>query len=127
MRRTSPLDQAQWEPVPADTPPWPPYDPAWTWFAPDLAVTAWDQRWGKDASLPKERQREALLQANRSEWLTATKLRASVRGWLQDGPEVALREARGSSLGLGGGPGHPGTAAAHPQAAGEYGNSLKLP
>ena len=95
VRRTSPLDRAQWEPVPADTPPWPPCDPAWTWFAPDLAVTAWDQRWGKDASLPKERQREALLQGNRSEWLTATKLRASVRGWLPDGPEVAVREYAG--------------------------------
>jgi hypothetical protein len=94
-RRTSPLDRAQWEPVPADTPPWPPCDPAWTWYAPDLAVTAWDQRWGKDASLPKERQREALLRGNRPEWLTATKLRASVRGWLPDGPEVALREYAG--------------------------------
>ena len=72
---------------------WPPYDPAWTWWSPDQAATAWDARWGKPSPLPKERQREALLRANRPDWITASGLRASVRGWLPSGPEVALREA----------------------------------
>ena len=94
-RKTGPLDQARWEPLPPGTPPWPPYDPAWAWWSGDLAATAWDQRWGKPAGLSRERQREALVRANRPEWITATKLRASVRGWLPDGPEVALREASG--------------------------------
>jgi hypothetical protein len=97
VRRTSPLDRAAWEPVPADTPPWPPYDPAWSWWSADLATSAWDVRWGKASALPRERQRSALLRANRPEWITATKLRASVRGWLPDGPEVALREAAGTA------------------------------
>jgi hypothetical protein len=92
-RRTGPLDQARWQPVPADTEPWPPYDPAWSWWAADQAASAWDARWGKPSPLPRERQREALLKADRPEWITASGLRASVRGWLPDGPEVALREA----------------------------------
>lgn len=96
-RRTGPPDRAQWAPAPADTPPWPGYDPAWSWWSGDLAATAWDQRWGRDATLPRERQREALVRANRPEWLTATKLRASVRGWLPQGPEVALREGTGTA------------------------------
>jgi hypothetical protein len=93
LRRTGPLDKARWAPVPEDTEPWPPYDPAWAWWSPDLAATAWDIRWGKPSSLPKERQRQALLQSKRSEWLTASGLRASVRGWLPGGPEVAMRES----------------------------------
>jgi hypothetical protein len=96
-RRTAPLDQARWETVPAGAPAWPAYDPAWGWWSADLAATAWDQRWGKDPALPRERQREALVRANRPEWLTATKLRASVRGWLPQGPEVALRENAGTA------------------------------
>jgi len=92
IRKTGPLDQATWEPVPADTEPWPRYDPAWAWWSRDLATTAWDVRWGKGA-LPRERQREALLRAKRPEWITASGLRASVRGWLPEGPEVAVREA----------------------------------
>ncbi len=92
-RKVGPLDQARWEPVPAETRPWPDYDPAWAWWSPELAATAWDLRWGKDAALPRERQREALLRANRPDWITASGLRASVRGWLPDGPEVAVREA----------------------------------
>jgi hypothetical protein len=96
-RRVGPLDRVLWEPVPADAPPWPAYDPAWGWWSPELAATAWDQRWGKDAALPKERQRQALVRANRPEWLTATRLRASVRGWLPQGPEVALREGSGTA------------------------------
>jgi hypothetical protein len=92
-RRTGPLDKAKWDPVPPETSPWPPYDPAWAWWSGNLAATAWDLRWGKDAALPREQQRAALVRATRPEWITATKLRASVRGWLPDGPEVALREA----------------------------------
>jgi hypothetical protein len=92
-RKVGPLDQARWEPVPAETRPWPDYDPAWAWWSPELADTAWDLRWGKDAALPRERQREALLRANRPDWITASGLRASVRGWLPNGPEVAVREA----------------------------------
>jgi len=38
-RRTGPLDQARWQPVPADTEPWPPYDPAWSWWAADQAAS----------------------------------------------------------------------------------------
>lgn len=96
-RRTGPLDRAQWQPVPEATAPWPDYDPAWAWWSPELAATAWDQRWGAGPALAKERQREALVRANRSEWLTATKLRASVKGWLPQGPEVALREEDGTA------------------------------
>jgi len=42
---------------------------------------------------PRERQREGLLKAFRSEWHAASSLRASVRGWLPEGPDIALREA----------------------------------
>ena len=95
LRQTSPLDKAEWETL-ADAPQWPDYDPAWTWWDKDLAATAWNQRWGGDAkALPPERQREVLLRALRPEWRTAYDLRASVRGWVPDGPEVALREAAG--------------------------------
>jgi hypothetical protein len=97
LRKAGPLDQAKWEPVAPDTPPWPPYDPAWAWWSADQAASAWDVRWGKPSSLPKERQREALLRANRPEWLTASGLRASVRGWLPAGPELALRETTASA------------------------------
>jgi hypothetical protein len=92
QRRTSPLDQADWRPVPPDAPPWPAYDPAWTWWSPSLAASAWDVRWGDAGSLPKERQREALVKALRPDWITAKGLRVSVRGWLPNGPEVAVRE-----------------------------------
>lgn len=91
--RTQP-DTAGWTPVPLDEPEWPTYDPAWLWITPDTAVTAWDQRWGASRStLASERQREGLQRAFRPEWRTAANLRASVRGWLPEGPEVALREA----------------------------------
>jgi len=96
QRQRAPLDRAEWEPVPEDTEPWPPYDPAWGWWAPDLAATAWDQRWGAGSPrLGKERQREALLRTFRPEWRSAKRLRASVAGWLAESPEVALREASG--------------------------------
>jgi hypothetical protein len=94
-RKTGPLDQAKWAPVPLDTEPWPAYDPAWAWWSAAFAASAWDVRWGKEPTLPKERQREALLRAKRPEWITASGLRASVRGWLPGGPEVAMREASG--------------------------------
>ena len=93
QRKTGPLDKVKWEPAPADGEPWPPYDPAWAWWSGDLAATAWDLRWGKAEALPKERQRDALLRATRPDWITASRLRASVRGWLPGGPEVAMREA----------------------------------
>ena len=94
IRTWTPPDREAWAPA-ADTEPWPTYDPAWTWWDRDLAATAWDQRWGKAApGLPKERQREALLKAFRPEWRAAYGLRASVRGWLKEAPEVAVREAQ---------------------------------
>jgi hypothetical protein len=96
-RKTAPLDQADWTPVPADTEPWPPYDPAWAWWSADRAGTAWGLGWGKAAALPPERQREALVRNKRPDWITATNLRASVHGWLPSGPEVALREASESA------------------------------
>jgi hypothetical protein len=95
IRRTCALDQANWQPVPAETPAWPPSDPAWAWWSETLATTAWDQRWGQDPALPPERQRAALVRANRPDWITASSLRASVRGWLPQGPEVAVRESAG--------------------------------
>ena len=83
-----------WEPVPDTAEAWPAYDPAWLWWQDDLAATAWDNRWGKAAStLPPERQRQILVRAYRSEWRTAMGLRASVKGWIPQGPETALREA----------------------------------
>jgi len=97
IRKTGPLDQANWESVPAGTEPWPPYDPAWAWWSPDTAATAWDARWGKPSPLPREHQREALIRSKRPEWITASSLRASVRGWLPSGPEVAVREASESA------------------------------
>ena len=93
VRKTSPLEQADFWPVPDASPAWPEYDPAWAWFRDDLAATAWDQRWGPGApSLQPERQRQALLRAFRPEWRTALGLRASVKGWIPEGPETALRE-----------------------------------
>jgi hypothetical protein len=99
VRERSEVDKPVWMPVAATTPEWPVCDPAWAWLGPEEACTAWDQRWGPPSqpSLPKERQREALLKAFRPEWRTAAKLRASVRGWLPQGPEVALREAQASA------------------------------
>jgi hypothetical protein len=93
VRKVAPLDRAEWTLQP-EGPPWPDYDPAWTWWGKDLAATAWDQRWGASPeALPPERQRKALLRAFKGDWLAAYELRASVRGWIPEGPEVALREA----------------------------------
>ena len=96
-RRTGPLDRAEWAPVPEQTPPWPACDPAWAWWSEDQAATAWGLDWGSSAQMPQERQRDALLRNKRADWITALNLRASVRGWLPDGPEVALREATASA------------------------------
>jgi hypothetical protein len=96
-RQLSPLDAARWETVDGAVPPWPAYDPAWTWHK-GTVVDAWDHRWGSDlADLPPERQREAIVGAYRSEWRIASGLRASVRGWLPDGPEVAMREGQAAA------------------------------
>ena len=92
VRKVAPLDQAEWE-ILTEAPAWPAYDPAWAWWSRTLAATAWDQRWGQGPpSLPVERQRRSLLRAFRGDWLAAVELRASVKGWLKSGPEVALRE-----------------------------------
>lgn len=94
MRQTAPLDAATWETVPPEIPPWPAYDPAWSWHATG-AMDAWDKRWGESLrGLSPERQRDALLRTFMPEWRIASGLRASVRGWLPKGPEVALREVQ---------------------------------
>jgi hypothetical protein len=94
MRYLSPVDKVDWREVPDAAESWPDYDAAWLWRSDEEALTAWDQRWGKPKEpLPKERQREALLKSFRSDWITASRLRASVRGWLPEGPEVAMRES----------------------------------
>jgi len=95
VRKTSALNRAEWVDVPAEAPPWPAWDAAWAWRE-GGAVDAWDQRWNETA-LPPERQRLALIQSYRSEWRAACGLRASVKGWLPRGPEVALREPLGTA------------------------------
>ena len=94
IRQLAPLDAAAWETLPQDMEPWPAYDPEWVWYATTGAIDPWGRRWGTDVDLPLERQREALLRAYKPEWRVASGLRASVQGWLPDGPEVALREAQ---------------------------------
>jgi len=96
LRFTTPVDEADWKEVPPEAQAWPRYDPAWAWISQEGGHTAWDLRWGKAMEgLPPERQRAALEKSFRSDWRTASQLRASVRGWLKEGPEVALREAQG--------------------------------
>ncbi|HEX9081165.1 MAG TPA: hypothetical protein VF768_02740, partial [Holophagaceae bacterium] len=94
-RLTTSPDRQDWVPVPADAPPWPAYDAAWAWTQ-GGAFDAWDRRWGNPGLAP-ERQRQAVTDFFRSEWRTGMELRASVKGWLPEGPEVALREAQGSA------------------------------
>ena len=92
------IDVAEWEAVPADLAPWPAYDAAWLSRKDESqgALTAWDLRWNEgEPPLPKERQRTSLMGAYRAEWRAASNLRASVRGWLPHGPQVALRELNG--------------------------------
>ena len=94
LRALSPLTELDWKEVPGEAETWPPYDAAWAWKAEDGALTAWDQRWGKGMEgFPKEQQRQGLVAAYRSEWRAASNLRASVRGWLPEGPDLALRES----------------------------------
>ncbi|WP_306590569.1 hypothetical protein [Geothrix sp. 21YS21S-4] len=94
-RRTTPAAQVEWAPVAEEALPWPAWDPAWAWRDAG-AFDAWDQRWNESA-LPPERQRQALFETYRPEWRAAVSLRASVKGWLPRGPEVALREPRGAA------------------------------
>ncbi len=98
IRSRSAADAAEWKAMEADVPPWPAYDAAWLWRkdASQGALTAWDLRWNEaESALPKERQRTSLWNAYRPEWRSASNLRASVRGWLPSGPQVALRELEG--------------------------------
>ncbi len=95
LRWTSPLAKAEWTEVVADALPWPAWDAAWAWRE-NGAFDAWDQRWNESA-LPPERQRQTLSESYRSEWRSALGLRASVKGWLPRGPEVALREPLGTA------------------------------
>ncbi len=94
-RKTSPLGKVEWTAVAPEALPWPAWDAAWVWRE-NGAFDAWDQRWNESA-LPPERQRQALYESFRSEWRAALGLRASVKGWLPRGPEVALREPLGSA------------------------------
>ncbi len=93
VRQTSPVERVEWTPLPQDALPWPAWDAAWVWRD-GGAFDAWDQRWNESA-LPPERQRQSLFETYRPEWRTAMGLRASVKGWLPRGPEVALREPLG--------------------------------
>jgi hypothetical protein len=94
LRATSSLIDLDWKELPEGAEAWPDYDAAWAWKGEDGAITAWDLRWGKGlGDFPKERQREGLLKTFRAEWRAASSLRASVRGWLPEGPDIALREA----------------------------------
>jgi hypothetical protein len=94
-RKTTLPDRVDWAPVPADAPAWPAYDAAWAWTE-GGALDAWDRRWGAPGLAP-ERQRQAVTDYFRAEWRTDLELRASVKGWLPAGPEVALREAQGAA------------------------------
>jgi len=93
VRKLGSLVRADWTEVAPDALPWPAWDAAWAWRDTG-AIDAWDQRWNESA-LPPERQRQALFETYRAEWRTAMELRASVKGWLPRGPEVALREPLG--------------------------------
>ena len=98
LRATAPLEGGPWQALPETSPSWPDMDPAWSWVSLKGGHTAWDLRWGGDmAKLPPERQRAALDRAYRSDWRNASRLRASVKGWLKEGPEVALREMHGAA------------------------------
>jgi len=97
VRKVAPWSESAWEPVSGEEPPWPAYDPAWAWHD-GGAMDAWDVRWGRDLpGIAPERQRDALLKTFKPEWRVASGLRASVRGWLPYGPEVALREAQAAA------------------------------
>ncbi|MCE1205435.1 MAG: hypothetical protein LWW79_12625 [Holophagaceae bacterium] len=93
VRKVSPVAKADWSGVAPDALPWPAWDAAWAWRE-NGAFDAWDQRWNESA-LPPERQRQTLFESYRAEWRSAMGLRASVKGWLPRGPEIALREPFG--------------------------------
>ena len=95
-RLVGPVDAPTWAPVAPEAEPWPAPDPAWAW-AKGAAFTAWDLRAGAPLDLGSEANRVALARVFRADWLTASRLRASVRGWLPRGPEVALRELQGAA------------------------------
>ena len=95
VRKTSPLTKVDWTEIAPEALPWPAWDAAWAWRD-NGAFNAWDQRWNESA-LPPERQRQALFESYRSEWRSAMGLRASVKGWLPRGPEIALREPLGTA------------------------------
>lgn len=93
-RTQSEVAQAVWEPVAESQPPWPAQDPAWIWTPDGGIVTAWDLRWAEpELPWPAERQRQGLAKAFKPDWITSSRLRTSVKGWLAGGPEVVLREA----------------------------------
>ncbi len=93
IRKQCSLAKADWTEVAPEALPWPAWDAAWAWRE-SGAFDAWDQRWNESA-LPPERQRQALFESFRGEWRSAMGLRASVKGWLPRGPEIALREPSG--------------------------------
>jgi hypothetical protein len=94
VRCVSSLTSLSWQEIPAGGEAWPAYDAAWVWKGEEGALSAWDLRWGKGVEdFPREKQREALLNAFRADWHAASSLRASVRGWLPDGPDIGMREA----------------------------------
>ena len=95
MRLISPVTKVEWTEVAPETQPWPAWDAAWVWMD-NGAFDAWDQRWS-ESPLPPERQRQALFASYRPEWRAAQGLRASVKGWLPRGPEIALREPHGTA------------------------------
>ncbi len=96
-RLWSPLDRAAFLSTSREAEPWPAPDPAWAWTG-EGALTAWDLRWGKlPAECGPEVNRAALAKAFKADWIAASRLRASVRGWLPAGPEVALRELQGAA------------------------------
>jgi hypothetical protein len=94
LRALSSLSTLDWKELPEEAEAWPDYDAAWAWKGENAALTAWDLRWGKGVEgFPRERQREGIVKAFRADWRAAASLRASVRGWLPEGPDIALREA----------------------------------
>lgn len=93
-RSVSAMTALDWKELPEGGEAWPAFDSAWVWRGEEGACTAWDLRWGKGLEdLPRERQREGLMNAFRADWHAASSLRASVRGWLPEGPDIGMREA----------------------------------